>query len=89
MAKKHDSPVEKVIELEEKVLKTFSNSRNSALERYPFLFLILTTIGTILTLTGFQKLIAQVDWLSTNPLLMLVVGFGFLVLTGALYKKLG
>lgn len=89
MNKEHETPLEKVIEIEEKVLKRFSRSRKSALERYPFLFLILTTIGTILTLTGLQKLIAEIDWLITNPLLMLTLGLGFLVVTGALYKKLG
>lgn len=85
----HDSPFEKVLELEDAVLRRFSRSRNTALQRYPFLFLILTTIGTILTISGFQKLIEQVQWLVTNPILMLALGLAFLGLTGALYKKLG
>jgi uncharacterized integral membrane protein len=89
MKHKHDSPIDKVHELEDAVLKRFSRSRNTALQRYPFLFLILTTIGTILTISGFQKLIEQVQWLVSNPLLMLVIGLAFLGLTGALYKKLG
>lgn len=85
----HDSPIEKVIELEENIVRRLSNSRKNALERYPFLFLILTTVGTILTLSGMQKLLEKVDWLIGNPPLMLLLGLITLFMTGALYKKLG
>lgn len=86
---KHHTTADLIKEIEESVIKRLTRSRKSALQKYPFLFVILTTLGTILTLNGIQKLVDRVDWLITNPLLMLAIGLATLLLTGALYKKLG
>lgn len=85
---KHQITPERLIELEEQLAHRLEASRNSALEKFPFLFLILTTFGTVTTLTGFQKFLTQVGWLNNNPLVVLGVGLVTLFFTGALYKKL-
>ena len=86
---KHQTTADHIKEIEEAVIRRLTRGRKTALQKYPFLFVILTTLGTILTLNGIQKLVDRIDWLITNPLLMLTIGLATLLLTGALYKKLG
>ena len=86
---KPETPVKRVIELEEHVVKRLAHSRNNAVAKFPLLFTLLTTFGIVATFYGFEHLIDQTTWLSENPLVLLSVGLGTLLLTGALYKKLG
>lgn len=86
---KPETPVKKVIELEEHVVKKLAEGRNNAVAKFPLLFTLLTTFGIVATFYGFEHLIDQTTWLSENPFVLLAVGLGSLVLTGALYKKLG
>lgn len=86
---KPQTPVKKVIELEEHMVKRLAEGRNNAVAKFPLLFTLLTTFGIVATFYGFEHLIDQTTWLSENPLVLLAVGLGSLVLTGALYKKLG
>lgn len=84
-----ETPVKRVIELEEHVVHRLAESRNNAVAKFPLLFTMLSAFGVVATFYGFEHLIDQVSWLSENPLILLAVGVGSLVLTGALYKKLG
>lgn len=86
---KPETPVKKVIELEEHVVKKLAQDRNRAVAKFPLLFTLLTAFGIVATFYGFEHLIDQSRLLSENPLILLSVGIGTLVLTGALYKKLG
>lgn len=86
---KSETPVKRVIELEEHVVQRLAESRNNAIAKFPLLFTLLTTFGIVATFYGFEHLIDQTTWLSENPLVLLSVGLGTLLLTGALYKKLG
>lgn len=83
------TPVKRVIELEEHVVQRLAEGRNNAVQRFPLLFTMLTAFGVVATFYGFEHLIDQSPWLSENPLVLLGVGVGTLILTGALYKKLG
>lgn len=83
------TPVKKVIELEEHVVHRLAEGRNNAVQKFPLLFTMLTTFGIVATFYGFEHLIDQIEWLSNNPLSLLAVGLGTLLVTGALYKKLG
>lgn len=56
---------------------------------FPFLFLTLSTFGAIMLFYGFEKIIDRVPYLANNPLFTLCSGLFLLILTGALYKKLG
>lgn len=84
-----ETPVKKVIELEEHVVHRLTESRNNAVQKFPLLFTLLTAFGVVATFYGFEHLIDQSDLLSENPIILLTVGVGTLILTGALYKKLG
>lgn len=86
---KPETPVTRVIELEEHVAHRLAESRNNAVAKFPLLFTMLTTFGIVATFYGFEHLIDQIEWLSNNPLTLLAVGLITLLLTGALYKKLG
>ncbi len=86
---KPETPVKKVIELEEHVVKKLARERNHAVAKFPLLFTLLTAFGIVATFYGFEHLIDQVPLLSENPFILLAVGIGTLVLTGTLYKKLG
>ncbi len=63
--------------------------RASFSKRYPSIFLVAVTFGVAATFFGFERIIGQVSFLDRNPLLILLLGLGVLVLTGTLYKKLG
>lgn len=86
---KPETPVKRVIELEEHVVHRLAESRNNAVAKFPLLFTMLTAFGVVATFYGFEHLIDQSPWLSENPIVLLSVGIGTLILTGALYKKLG
>lgn len=86
---KPETPVKRVIELEEHVVQRLAQSRNNAVAKFPLLFTLLTTFGIVATFYGFEHLIDRTAWLSENPLVLLSIGLGTLLLTGALYKKLG
>jgi len=89
MNNQQETPVKRVIELEEHVAQRLAQSRNNAVAKFPMLFTLLTTFGIVATFYGFEHMIDQIAWLADNPLLLLGVGIGSLALTGALYKKLG
>tara|TARA_B100001179_G_C18581412_1_gene400133 strand:- start:389 stop:691 length:303 start_codon:yes stop_codon:yes gene_type:complete len=71
-------------DLEEKVAKYQKN----VIERFPFLFLGLSTFGGVAVFYGFEKIIDRTPYLADNPLGILLAGFVILFLTGALYRKL-
>lgn len=85
----NESPVKRVVEIEEHLVHRLAASRNTAVQKFPLLFTLLTAFGVVATFYGFEHLIDQSPWLSENPVVLLSVGIGTLVLTGALYKKLG
>jgi hypothetical protein len=62
--------------------------RENGLKRFPVVFALLSTFGLVSILYGFESIINGIPFLHDNPLVMLFVGVGILVLTGTLYKKL-
>lgn len=70
------------------VVQKLFQERQSAFQRFPLLFTLLTTFGFVATLYGFEHLLNRVDLLVENPFIMLGVGVLTLLLTGTLYKKL-
>lgn len=81
--------VEHVRHIEKDIEYKVISYQKSVLSRFPFLFLGLSTFGGVMIFYGFEKIIDQTPFLANNPLGMLIVGFIILVLTGALYRKLG
>ena len=86
----------KLIESEIKKLEDMSGSvtvhakrfRDNAFSRFPILLIFLSTFGLVSTLYGFEKVIDQIDFFETNPLMVLVMGIITLAITGSLFKKL-
>lgn len=64
------------------------NIRDSAFQRFPLLFVSLSTFGLVATLYGFEKVIDQIEFFEKHPVMVLVVGIATLFITGSLYKKL-
>ena len=62
--------------------------RNSTFNRFPILFSMLTTFGLVATLYGFEKVIDRIDFFTTYPEVLLLIGVATLAATGTLYKKL-
>jgi len=58
------------------------------LERFPSLFLLLTTMGIVLVMFGFERFFDNIPFFHNNPTIMILLGLGILVFTGRLYKKL-
>lgn len=79
----------KVLEKEHKIEEKIIKLQHNALSRFPFIFLGLSTFGGVMIFYGFEKIIGQNSFLANNPIGMLITGFIILVLTGALYRKLG
>lgn len=82
------SPQE-IIKKEGEVVKAIEQKRQSVFSRFPLVFTLLSTFGLVATFYGFEHLIDKSRLLSDNPLILLGVGIGTLIFTGALYKKLG
>ena len=78
----HAKHVEK--DIEKKVVTV----QHNAVQKFPFLFLGLSTFGGVAVFYGFEKIIDRTPYLADNPLGILIAGFFVLVLTGALYRKL-
>ena len=62
--------------------------RDSAFERFPVVFVLLSTFGLVATLYGFEKAIDEIAFFADNPKMILLVGLITLAFTGTLYKKL-
>lgn len=82
-------PIDSVVEhIERTVDSQIAPERESALKRFPRLFTLLVAFGVCTTYYGFEKLVDQVDFISTRPFIMLILGISILAITGTLYKKL-
>lgn len=68
--------------------KTIARRRDSVLQRFPTLFLFLSTFGLVCILYSLEKMIDTTPLLTHNPYILFIIGASILVITGALYKKL-
>ena len=76
------------IERIEQVGESVKRLRDNAFARFPILFVMLSTFGLVATIYGTEKVIDQIPLFADNPWAVLLAGFGTLLFTGALYKKL-
>ena len=74
--------------IEHDIEKRVISYQQSAIHKFPFLFLGLSTFGAVAVFYGFEKIIDRTSFLADNPFMILVAGFMVLILTGALYRKL-
>ena len=85
---KRPQPLEVLEEEMSKLGTAGKGFRDSAFSRFPILFSLSTTFGLVATLYGFEKVIDKIDFLNTQPEILLLVGLVTLAGTGTLYKKL-
>jgi hypothetical protein len=86
----------KLVEAEIKKLEKMGGSltgravklRDSALSRFPVIFVLLSSFGLVATFYGFEKIIDGIPFFVEYPQMVLVTGLLALAITGTLYKKL-
>jgi hypothetical protein len=83
-----ESTFEHLHHIEENVVHKVETYQKTALDRFPFIFLGLSTFGAVMIFYGFEKIIDRIPLLNDKPIIMLIIGFVILILTGALYRKL-
>jgi len=83
----HDQ-IHRLEEVTHKLGTKVSSYRNSAVKRYPHLFILLTTFGFVALLYGFEKVIDTIPFFVEHPWSVLIAGLVVLLATGSLYKKL-
>lgn len=86
--KSKESIIKKMRSIEKDLEHTVVEYQKDATQRYPFIFLGLSTFGGVAVFYGFEKIIEQTPFLADKPIPILVSGFIILILTGALYRKL-
>ena len=84
----HETFFEHAKHVEQDIEKKVVTVQQNAVQKFPFLFLGLSTFGGVAVFYGFEKIIDRTPYLADNPLGILLAGFFVLVLTGALYRKL-
>lgn len=85
---KDETFIQHTLHLEKKFKDLVLEKQRTTIEKFPFIFLGLSTFGGVAVFYGFEKIIDQTPYLADKPLLILVAGFFILILTGALYRKL-
>ena len=73
---------------EKELVRKLDNQRVRAENRFPMITALVATFGFVSVLYGFEKLIDSSEFLSDNPIILLVLGLAILVVTGTVYKKL-
>jgi len=80
--------LEHVRHIEHSIENKVIGYQQSAIHKFPFVFLGLSTFGGVAVFYGFEKIIDRTPYLADKPLVILISGFIILILTGALYRKL-
>ena len=75
-------------EAEVRFIKKLDEKRVRAESRFPLITALFATFGFVSLLYGFEKIIDNIDFLSSNPVVLLVLGLVILGVTGTVYKKL-
>lgn len=83
-----NSVQEALNELEHEVEGKFLPVRENLIQRFPVLFMLVTTAGFVLVLFSMEAIFADWELLQNYPWVTLGIGIGILAATGTLYKKL-
>tara|TARA_B100001146_G_C15959464_1_gene339136 strand:+ start:133 stop:411 length:279 start_codon:yes stop_codon:yes gene_type:complete len=86
--KNKESFFQHALHVEKDLEKKVVYYQKTALQKFPFIFLGLSTFGGVAVFYGFEKIIDSTPYLADNPWGILIAGFVVLILTGALYRKL-
>ncbi|HYF97137.1 MAG TPA: hypothetical protein VD947_03825 [Patescibacteria group bacterium] len=81
--------IENISKQEEKILNILKTERHRAKKKFPLVYALVATFGLVATIAGFNRVIEKIDFLDSNPFILVILGVGILIATGAAYKKLG
>ena len=81
--------IENISKQEEKILNILRSERHRAKKKFPLVYALTATFGLVATIAGFNRVIEKIDFLDSNPFILVILGVGILITTGAAYKKLG
>ena len=84
----HTDPLKQVEKLSGQLNRGIDKYRKPVFSRFPLLFVLLSTLGLVATLYGFEKVIDSIPLFAEHPWLLLLAGVAILIFTGSLYKKL-
>ena len=73
---------------EEKLIEKIVEKRVKVQDKFPILITLLGTFGFVSVLYGFEKMIDNIDFFVSHPIVLFVTGLVILAITGSLYKKL-
>lgn len=73
---------------DQRLVSVLSKKRDSAEAKFPLITGLFVTFGFVSVLYGFEKMIDKSEFLSENPIVLLLIGLVTLGVTGATYKKL-
>lgn len=76
-------------DLDDRIIELFKAERLRVKEKFPLFYALVATIGALSVFSGLNKLIEKVEFLSDNPIVLVIFGLVILIITGAAYKKLG
>lgn len=82
------STMESLALQEERILTILREERKRTREKFPLAYALVGTFGLLCTVGGLNKIIDGIDFLNTNPIILVVFGLAILLITGAAYKKL-
>ena len=74
---------------QDKIIGLLHEEQQRAKEKFPLTYALLATFGVACVFAGINRIITKVDFLNDNPITLVGVGLGILLVTGAAYKKLG
>lgn len=74
---------------EEKLIGNIVDKRVKAEAKFPLITALFVTFGFVATLYGFEKMIDRIELFAEKPWILLLTGITVLVVSGAVYKKLG
>lgn len=73
---------------EKLLIERLTKTKKGVFSRFPLLFTLLGAFGAAGTFAGLSGIIENIEFLSNNPVTLLIVGLLILALTGKLYQKL-
>lgn len=74
---------------QDKIISLLHEEQQRAKEKFPLTYALLATLGVACVFAGINRIIAKIDFLDSNPIMLVVLGLALLLATGAAYKKLG
>jgi hypothetical protein len=74
---------------QDKIISLLHEEQQRAREKFPLMYAFTATSGLVCIFAGLNRVIKDIDFLNSNPAVLIALGLAILLVTGAAYKKLG